>query len=244
MRIIAPINISRMKKILGIALAAVVAQACDYAHSNVQTLITDDCGVNWKIIKPGESVPKRIGVCAYKITIPDYPMQGESRFRTAFKDRVLANIEVTYDYSITQPIAFINEAKYLGKPNASSDDASNSFSVYETAENSVIDKRIKEVSRDLLIHEDIVDFSQADFEEKLLTDVNKLLEAKGVRLNFLSFVPIPEEQTRLAIDVVTAAKIYNSKGLTEVGKAVSSARAGASKIQIVVQKDGTVTAEE
>jgi hypothetical protein len=230
-----------MKKLLWIALAASLTQACDYAHSNVQTLITDDCGVSWKVIKPGESVPKRIGVCAYKITIPDYPMQGESKFRTAFKDRVLANIEVTYDYSIYEPIAFINEAKYLGKPNAGSDDNSNSFAVYETAENSVIDKRIKEVSRDLLIHEDIVDFSQADFEEKLLTEVNKLLDAKGVRLNFLSFVPIPEEQTRLAIDVVTAAKIYNSKGLSDVGKAVSAARAGASKVQVVVQKDGSVT---
>jgi hypothetical protein len=233
-----------MKKLVWLVLAVGILQSCDYAHSNVQTLITDDCGVSWKIIKPGESVPKRIGVCAYKITIPDYPMQGESKFRTAFKDRVLANIEVTYDYSITEPIAFINEAKYLGKPNTGSDDSSNSFAVYETAENSVIDKRIKEISRDLLIHEDIVDFSQADFEEKLLTEVNKLLETKGVRLNFLSFVPIPEEQTRLAIDVVTAAKIYNSKGLSEVGKAVSSARAGASRIQVVVQKDGSVTAED
>lgn len=215
-------------------LVIVVIQACDYAHSNVQTLITDDCGVSWKLIAAGESVPKRIGICAYKVTVPDYPMQGESKFRTAFADRVLANIEVTYDYSIIEPIAFIAEAKYLGKANTNSDDLSNSSAAYETAENAVIDKRIKEVTRDLLIHEDIVEFSQADFEDKLLKKVNELLSPKGVKLNFLSFVPIPEEQTRLAIDVVTASKIYKSKGLEEVGKAVSTARAGATKVEVLV----------
>jgi hypothetical protein len=222
---------------LTIILALTISQACDYAHSNVQTLITDDCGVNWKVIKAGESVPKRIGVCAYKVTIPDYPMQGESKFRTAFKDRVLANIEVTYDYSIIDPIAFIGEAKYLGKANTDSDDSSNSSAAYETAENSVIDKRIKEVTRDLLIQEDIVEFSQADFEDKLLKAVNGLLKTKGVNLNFLSFVPIPEEQTRLAIDVVTASKIYKAKNLEEVGKAVSTARAGATKVEVIVTKE-------
>ena len=36
-----------------------------------------------------------------------------------------------------------SEAKYLGKINSDSDDAANSSKAYETAENSVIDKRIK-----------------------------------------------------------------------------------------------------
>lgn len=212
-------------------------QSCDYAQSNVQTLITNDCGVTWKLIQPGESIPKRIGVCQYKVTVPNYPMQGESLFKTAFKDRVLANIEVTYDYSITAPINYIAEAKYLGKANSASDDGSNAAAIYETAENSVIDKRIKEASRNLLINEDIVEFSQAEFEDKLLKEVNKMLESKGVQLNFLSFVPIPEEQTRQAIDVVTAAKIYKSQGLEELGKAVAAARAGASKVQVTVPRE-------
>lgn len=226
-----------MKKLLSIIACAILLQSCDYAQSNVQTLVTDDCGVSWKLIKPGETIPKRIGVCAYKVTVPNYPMQGESKFKTAFKDRVLANIEVSYDYSITDPISYISEAKYLGKSNVESEDESNAAAIYETAENSVIDKRIKEASRDLLITEDIVEFSQADFEDRLLKEVNTLLSKKGVQLNFLSFVPIPEEQTRQAIDVVTAAKIYTSKGLDELGKSVASARAGATKVNVTVQKD-------
>jgi len=88
-----------------------------------------------------------------------------------------------------------------------------------------------------------LEFSQAEFISKLLNSVNDLLKTKGVKLTFLSFVPIPEEQTRQAIDVVTAMKIYDSKGLTEVGKAVTAARAGATKLDVTVNKEEAKQAE-
>jgi hypothetical protein len=222
---------------LSTILLALLFASCDRAQSNVQTLYTSNCGVSWELIKAGESLPKGIGMCSYKITVPDYPMQGESVFKSAFKNRVMAKIEVTYDYSIIDAKLYVGEAKYLGKMNSDSDDSVNSSKAYETAENSVIDKRIKEVARDLLLNEDIVEFNQNEFEAELLKNVNGLLKAKGVNINFLSFVPIPEEQTRQAIDVVTAMKIYESKGLSEIGKAVSSARAGATKVEVTVQKE-------
>lgn len=224
-----------MKKSIIAALLLSVSfafQSCDYANSNVKTLITDDCGVTWKVIPAGQSIPKRIGPCQYKTTLPDYPMQGESKFKGTFKDKVLANVEVSYDYVIVDPIAFISEAKYLGKANSSSEDASNSAKAFETAENSVIDKRIKEVARELLPSEDIVDFSQSDFEDKLLAEVNKMLKPLGVELNFLSFVPTPSEQTSQAIDAATAWKIYQSKEMGEVGKAIMSSKAGASRVVV------------
>lgn len=232
-----------MKKIAILSLFAVllITQSCDYATSNVQTLYTSDCGVSWTLIKAGQSIPKAMGMCSYKVTIPDYPMQGESKFKTSFKDKVLANVEVTYDYVIEDGIKFIAEAKYLGKSNVAADDKSNNSDAYETAENSVIDKRIKEVARKLLINEDITDFAQDEFEDALLEQVNKLLDSKGVKLNFLSFVPIPDEQTRNAIDVATASKIYKAKGLDEVGKEVMAAKAGATKITVTVQKDNAQT---
>ncbi|PST84159.1 hypothetical protein C7T94_05365 [Pedobacter yulinensis] len=232
-----------LKKTVFFLAAATALVSCDRAQSNVQTLYTSDCGVSWKLIKAGEAVPKGVGMCSYKVTIPDYPMQGESIFKSAFKNRVMAKIEVTYDYSITDAKLYIGEAKYLGKMNSDSDSEVNSSKAYETAENSVIDKRIKEVARNLLINEDIVEFNQNDFESDLLKEVNNLLKSKGVTLNFLSFVPIPEEQTRQAIDVVTAMKIYESKGLGDVGRAVSSARAGATKIDVNVPEPKTETEE-
>ena len=207
-----------------------ISSACSAAHSNVQTLVTTDCGATWKVIKVGETLPVQVGPCSYKVTIPDYPMQGEVKFKTSFANRVLANIEVSYDYVITDGIKFVNEAKYIGKMNTGSDDKSNSSGVYEAAENSVIDKRIREVASTNLIKQDIVDFAQGEFEDMLLVETNKILEEKGVRLNFISFVPIPEEQTRLAIDVLTAHKVYESKGLKDLGEKIIVARSGAPKI--------------
>lgn len=208
------------------------AQGCDRASANVQTLITDNCGVSWKLIKPGEAVPSRMGMCSYKVTVPDYPMQGETRFKASFKDRVLASVEIAYEYTITDAKVFIGEAKYIGKANSDPDDQANSSKSYETAENVVIDKRIRDAATGMLITEDIVEFSQAEFEDKLLDASNEKLKDKGVKLSFIAFVPTPEEQTRLAIDMMTAMRVYESKGLGELGKQVATARAGAPKIVI------------
>lgn len=206
--------------------------SCDRAQANVQTLISNDCGVTWELIKPGEQIPKQFGACALKTTIPGSPMTGESHFKSTFQNNVKAQIDLDYEYVIIDPVKFITEAKYLAKTNVDGDDVSGNSSRFESAENSIIDKRIKDVSRDLLNSIDIVDFDQSEFEDKLLDQVNKLLGDRGVTINYLSFVPEPSEQTAQAIDVATAMKIYESKKLEDVGKTVMSNKAGAAKIII------------
>ena len=76
--------------------------------------------------------------------------------------------------------------------------------------------------------EDFLEF----IEEKLEIESNKLLEKYGVKLNFLTLTFIPDEQTRQAIDVATAFRIYESKGIKELGEKVMSARAGATKVAV------------
>lgn len=222
-----------IKNIIGIScILATCLFGCDKGSANVQTLITDDCGVTWQLIPVGKAIPTRLGVCQYKVSIPDYPMQGETMFKTSFKDRVLANVEIAYEYSIVDGIKFIGEAKYIGKANSESDDKANSAKQYESAENTVIDKRLREVTTELLINEDIVEFSQSEFEDKLFARANELLKDKGIVLNFLSFVPTPEEQTRMAIDAMTAARVYETKGMLDFGKQMAIAKAGAAQINV------------
>jgi hypothetical protein len=213
-----------------------LASGCSYASANVQTLVSDDCGKSWRLIPVGQSVPVRHLACEYKVTVPDYPMSGETRFKTSFKERVLALVETSYEYVIADAKVFIGEAKYLGRANADSEDASNIASAYESAENTIIDKRIRDAATDMLRNQDIVDFSQAEFEDALLAEVNKRLEDKGVRLNFISFVPIPEEQTRLAIDTLTAMRVYETRGLAELGRSIIVAKAGAAKTDVSVNE--------
>ena len=210
------------------ALLPVALTSCDYAQANVNTLVTDDCGVTWKLIAAGKSVPKGVAnPCFYKVTIPDYPMQGDSRFKVVFAENVLASLDVSYDYTITNPMSFIQEAKYLGKTNSAEVGTQ-----FEAAENTVIDKRIKDAVRGRLSKEDVVTFSPSDFEDLLLPELNKLLQPRGVTVNFLSLVPVYDEQTAQAVDVATAMKIYTSKNLEKLGEQVIANRAGASKVVV------------
>jgi hypothetical protein len=219
---------------LSIVAVLISLQSCNYAKSNQQVVVSDDCGMNWKKINAGDAVPKGgLNACYMKVVIPNYPMQGESKFISNLKDRVRANVHIDYDYSITEPLSFIKQAKYIGKANVNADDPDAiNESAFESAENMVIDKRIKDVAKAVFINEDIVELDQSEIETHLLNESNKILEPLGVRLNFITLTFDLDEQTRQAIDVSTAMKIYESKGLQEIGKQVMSQRAGAPKIVI------------
>lgn len=212
-------------------LGAGLMQSCNYAKSNQQVVISDDCGMSWKKINAGDAVPKGgLNACYMKVVIPNYPMQGESRFVCNLKDRVRANVHIDYDYSITDALAFIKQAKFLGKANVDADNEQAIGTAFEGAENMVIDKRIKDVSKGIFLNEDIVELDQSEMENHLLNESNTILEPLGVHLNFITLTFDLDEQTRQAIDVSTAMKIYESKGLQDVGKQVMIERAGATKI--------------
>lgn len=219
---------------LSLFLVAIIFQSCNYAKSNQQVVISDDCGMSWKKINAGDAVPTGgVNACYMKVVIPNYPMQGDSKFITNLKDRVRASVHIDYDYSITEPLAFIKQAKYLGKANASADtNEALDNSAFEGAENMVIDKRIRDVSKAMFITQDIVDMDQADLENDLLSESNKVLEPFGVHLNFITLTFDLDDQTRQAIDVSTAMKVYESKGLKDVGTNVIIQRAGAMKLNI------------
>lgn len=209
-------------------------QGCSHAKVNQQVLISNDCGMNWKSITSGDVVPKgAMNPCFMKVVIPNYPMQGDSKFISNLAGKVKVNVEIDYDYSIINGLAFIREAKYIGKTNADvdSDDALNSVA-FESAENRVIEKRIREVAKALFVNEDIVELDQTELEDKLEAASNKMLEKFGVKLNFITLTFIPDEQTKEAIDVATAMRIYESKGLKEIGEKIMAQRAGATKITV------------
>ena len=217
----------------------VIIQSCNYAKSNQQVVVSDDCGMTWKKINAGDAVPKGgMNPCYMKVVIPNYPMQGDSKFISNLKDKVRANVDIDYDYSITEPLSFIKQAKYLGKANSDADSEQAIGSSFEVAENMVIDKRIKDVAKEIFIDADIVELDQSDMELKLLQESNKVLEPLGVRLNFITLTFELDVQTRQAIDISTAMKIYRSRNLEDLGKQVMIQRAGATQI-IIENKENT-----
>lgn len=236
-----------IKKIWIPAIAVLfLTTGCNYAKSNQQVVVSDDCGMTWKKINAGDAIPKgTMNPCYMKVVMPNYPMQGDSRFISNFKDRVRAAVHIDYDYSIIEPLAFIKQAKYLGKANQDADtEGALDPSAFESAENMVIDKRIRDVSKNILLSEDIVELDQADLEQHLFSESNKVLEPLGVHLNFITLTFDLDEQTRQAIDVSTAMKIYESKNISEIGKQVMSQRAGAPKIIIENKTTETIRPEQ
>jgi hypothetical protein len=231
-----------LRKIWSLVIVGVIItlQGCSYAKSNQQVVVSTDCGVSWTKINAGEAVPKSgINACYMKVVIPNFPMQGESRFITNLKDKVRTVTHIDYDYSIIEPLAFIKQAKFLGKANTDADDEDAIGSNFEGAENMVIDKRIREVVKSLFVDEDIVELNQSDMEDNLLAECNKILEPFGVKLNFITLTFDLDEQTRQAIDVATAMKIYRSRGIESIGLEVMKARAGATKIIVNLKSDNT-----
>lgn len=218
--------------ILFIFLMCGLTGCSDFAHSSVQTVVTRDCGVSWEVIKPGLAIPKAgLNYCFKTVTIPDYPMQGDTEFRVNFKNKAFGRVKIDYDYNISEPIAFLSEAKYVGNQSTSADKKAND-SGFEAAENGVIDKRIKEIVKGLTPEHDIVDFDPSAFEDEILPKINELTSQKGVKLNFLTFTLFTDTQTNQAIDSASAMRIYKANDLEELGKELMKSRAGATQINV------------
>lgn len=219
--------------------------SCQKAKANQSVVFSSDCGQTWSKVNSGDAVPiSGVNTCFLKYIIPNFPMQGEAIFVANLKGKVKVKATLDYDYSIVEPLLFIREAKYLGSANKDADsNEALDASAFEAAENRVIDKRIKDISKEVFNQEDIVEMDQDAVEARLEDKFNEVLKKYGIKLNFITLVFEPDEQTNQAIDVSVAMRIYDSRGLGELGKRIIEAKAGAAKITTVVNQP-TVKKEE
>lgn len=228
-----------MKNVLIAVFALVILAGCDRTPSNVHVLSTKDCGASWIKLNVGSMVPKHpANPCGYNLAVPNWPMAGETQFKTQFAKKVLSNAKMSYTYTIIEPIAFIGEARYLGKMGGDLELSSDQVGArYEMAESIIIDKMLREVTTTLTRTLDIVDANPAEVEDAIVKEVKTNLEKKGIVLSDLALVIENDEQTRLAIDAATAIRVYDAAGIREVGESVMIARSGATKIQIVTSNE-------
>jgi hypothetical protein len=160
-------------------------------------------------------------------------MQGDTEFLTQFQGNILVRVKAGYDYEIVEPIKFIQEAKFLGRPSNTAAEASSiDMGPFEVAENMVIDIQLRELTTSATLTMDIVTFNPSKFEDDLFARANKVLEARGVKLKTMTFVTIPEDQTRMAIDAATAMSVYRSKGMEQLGQQLVLARAAATQVHV------------
>lgn len=223
-----------MKIVIALSAVAFLAVGCARTPSNVHVLSTTDCGAKWEKLAVGSTVPKHTGnPCGYNTALPNWPMAGETQFKTQFAKGVLSNAKLSYSYAITDPISFISEARYLGKMGGSLEiSAESAGDRYEMAENIIIDKMLREVTTGLTRTLEVVDANPAEIEDAIFAGAKDVLNKKGVVMSDLALVIENDEQTRLAIDSATAIRVYEAAGIRAVGEQVMAARAGATQIHI------------
>lgn len=217
-----------------ITLSALVLMACARTPSNVYILSTTDCGVTWAQVPVGARVPVHTGdPCGFNAALPNWPMAGEATFKTQFAQKVMSEANISYTYAITEPIAFIQEARYLSRMGTSLEiSAGEEGSRYEVAENLLIDKLLREATTEITRELDVVDTSPADVEDKVFEQTKETLENRGVTMSDLALVIRNDDQTRLAIDAATAMRVYTAAGFEELGGKVLVARAGAPHVVV------------
>lgn len=227
--------------IIAVVLSAFtfVLAGCSRVSSNVYVLSTTDCGATWEKLDTGSRVPKHTGnVCGYTLAIPNWPMAGETQFKTQFDKKVLSNAKLSYTYEISDPLLFINEARYLGKMGSSLELSADEIgSKYEMAENIIIDKMLREVTTELTRTKDIVDANPAEIEDGIMQRAIEILKKKGITINDMALVIENDEQTRLAIDAATAIRVYEAANMKSSGEQIIVARSGATKIVIQNNSD-------
>lgn len=202
----------KLAKMATIALmgAVLLLGGClNRAVSNVQTMISDDCGQNWKLVEVGNAIPARMGTCALQTTVPNYPMAGESTFRATFKNRVRVLANASYSYNITDPVKYISGARFVGQQNSAGDDPANGATVWDMAENIIIDRKLRDIanSPEFLQSLDIVDYDEGKLDEDLKKRLNAELKERGVELADFTFVVTPDDQTRNMIDIAAALRV-------------------------------------
>ncbi len=223
--------------LLLIPMALSTMQGCTYSKMNQIVLYSEDCGVTWKQVPVGSRVPTgNANPCFVKETMPGFEMQGDMDFYVVFKDQVKVKIRLTYSYLIEDPLAFMKNAKKLGKTNANADEAQDDNDRFEGAENRVIETRIKKVTSDEFPKQDVVSHDMNALELEYAELVNAELKSRGVHVTTFEMVPDFQPLTQQAIDAANADRIYASKGMQEFGRQITIAKAGANQI-IINEKD-------
>lgn len=201
---------------------------------NEFVVVTSDCWNHMEVIKAGKTPPRLITACDRKIVLPAYLMDGTAEVPARFLGDVKGIIKFDYQYEIIDAIKFVSSAKFVTSSQTDEKGVVD-MNVLERAENSVIDKIIKDVTRDYIPTVNPVDIEESKIEVDILTPVNKRLEERGIVLSTMSVDVDFKQQTEQALDVISAYNLYKNAGIPEIGAKVIENQAGKPDLQVTVQ---------
>jgi len=220
-----------MKHIAIFILSIFILSSCkSRVNPNEWVVSTGTCWNTMSVTKAGDMVPRLLTACDRMVILPATELAADFTCETKFDQRVAGQINITYQWRISDPITFIQSAKSVTS-SATSDDFKINPDALEAIENSVVDKMLIDLIREY------TPTKSAGIDEKLVEDdLNALSKTKfasrGVEIFNMSANINFSPQTEEALDVISALKFYESNGEKELGREVIRAKAGATTITV------------
>lgn len=217
-----------------LAIIALLASCRPVVNPNEWVVSTGTCWNTMTVTKAGQIIPRLLTPCDRMVILPATAMAADFECETKFQNRVAGKVNITYQWLITDPIAFIQSAKSV---TSSPTDGSNKIdpNALEAIENAVVDKMLIDLIREytptkeagldeLQIEKDLYELSRAEL-------ANRGVQFENMSIN-VTFTPQIEE----ALDIISALQFYEAKGERELGVKVIQQKAGAANIQSVVTR--------
>lgn len=226
--------------IITIVLLFSSCNGCKKIPANQIVLNSNNYGKDWRQLESTETVPACNMPGCYNVYLPATTMVGGlSSIQRVGKTGESARVKFlyTYQWEIFDALLFIKEAKELKNGDYTTDGS------LEGIENRLVDKMFHDVSAELLIFESVRNFSQADFEKKLITSVNNILAKYGVIITAASVVPEFGRFLEDALDAASALDFYKSINEESLGREIIKQNAGAAKINVNVDATPNQTPE-
>lgn len=226
-----------MKKILFYFFTITLMVGCKCrttVNPNEWVVSTATCWNTMTVSKAGSTFPALYTTCDKAIVLPATEMAAEFVVETKFQNRVAGNVKITYRWKIIDPIAFMQSAKSIVSSEAGSDHKVDP-NVLEEIENSIVDKILIDIIREYTPPK-AAGLDELELEKDLNILSKSQIVARGVEFSNMSANIVFGPQTEEALDVLSALKFYEANGEGELGRAVIKAKAGATTINLEVDK--------
>lgn len=188
---------------------------------------TATCWNTMTVSRAGSVIPRTLTACDRVIILPATAMAAEFEAETKFAGRVAGKVVITYQWTIEDPILFIQNAKGITSSYTSSDHKIDP-EVLEGIENSVVDKMLIDVLRSITPNmEPGIDESHL---ELVLQEQSGEIKKRGVTFSNMSVNINFSPQTEEALDVLSALRFYSQNGEEELGRQVILKKAGSANI--------------
>lgn len=222
-----------MKNILFLILLGALTMTSCVCKGRVNpgewVVTTATCWNTYSITKAGAPIPRLLTTCDRMIVLPATEMSADFVCETKFANRVAGDLAISYQWTIEDPMLFIQSAKSITSSSTSTYEKMNP-DVIEAIENTVVDKALRDIVREY------TPTIPAGTDEKVIEDkleelVERETESRGVRFSSMSVNVNYDPQTEEALGVLSALLFYKANGEEELGRQVILRKAGAANIE-------------